>query len=121
LNLGHTVGHAVECISGYAIPHGEAVSIGLVAEARLAEGIGLAQAGLSEQIACVLSGLGLPVEIPATIRAVELVSAMQADKKRLDGRLRFSLPTTIGEVLTGIRLEADQIISILNHQKVKQP
>lgn len=119
LNLGHTVGHALEAISNYRIVHGQAVSIGLVAEARLAEGIGLAGSGLSEKISEVLAGLGLPVEIPAEFSPEALVSAMQADKKRLDGTLCFSLPADIGDVRSGLSFPHEQIISILKNYRMK--
>ena len=64
LNLGHTVGHAVEQASGYRLRHGEAVAIGMVAEARLSERLKLAEKGLAETIAATFHGLGLPTEIP---------------------------------------------------------
>ncbi len=57
LNLGHTVGHALELVSGYRLSHGEAVAIGLVVEARLAEDLGLARYGLAQRISAVLREL----------------------------------------------------------------
>ncbi len=120
LNLGHTIGHAIERLSGYTISHGEAVAMGLVAEARLAEIIGLAQDGLASQISAVLGALKLPVEIPAWIIPQELVSAMQVDKKRQAAELRFSLPAAIGDVRTGICLKPEEIISILNRERETQ-
>ncbi len=63
LNLGHTVGHAVELVSKFELRHGEAVSIGMVAEAKYAERKGLAKTGLAHVIADVLSDLGLPTSI----------------------------------------------------------
>jgi 3-dehydroquinate synthase len=65
LNLGHTVGHAVELVSQFELRHGEAIAIGMVVEAKYAEKIGIAEPGLSDTIAGVLSGYGLPVKIPA--------------------------------------------------------
>ena len=64
LNLGHTVGHAVELVSQFELRHGEAIAIGMVVEARYAEKIGIAEPGLCDTIAGVLSGFGLPVQIP---------------------------------------------------------
>ncbi len=64
LNLGHTVGHAVELVSKFELRHGEAIAIGMVAEAKYAERIGIADTGLGNTIAGVLSGYGLPVTIP---------------------------------------------------------
>lgn len=105
LNLGHTIGHAVELVSGFAIRHGEAVSIGMVAEARLAERLSLADKGLSVTLARSLVGLGLPVEIPENLPRDEIIRAMRVDKKKAGGVVRFALPIKIGEVKVGIELK----------------
>jgi shikimate kinase/3-dehydroquinate synthase len=105
LNLGHTIGHAVEALSGYTIRHGEGVAIGMVAEARLAEKLGIASNGLAEQIASVLTKLELPTEIPNDMPRQKLVEIMQHDKKRKGGSVRFALPAEIGNVQTGIVIE----------------
>lgn len=99
LNLGHTIGHALELLSGFSLRHGEAVAIGMVAEARLAENTGLAQVGLAEQIIQVLRRFHLPVELPANLDVDLLYKTMTTDKKRSGGKLRFALPVRIGEVL----------------------
>jgi shikimate kinase / 3-dehydroquinate synthase len=104
LNLGHTIGHAIEKASGYRVKHGEAVAIGMVAEARLAERIGLAEKGLSEMIADTLNGLGLPTEIPSHIEPDLIETAMRVDKKRAGGVVRFALPVRLGEVKVGIEV-----------------
>ena len=113
LNLGHTIGHALERLSNYEVSHGEAVSIGMLVEAHLAERIGLAPAGLADCIAGVLVKLGLPVEIPPGISLDGLVSAMRVDKKRQDGCLRFSLPAAVGDVRTGVALKPSDIVEML--------
>jgi 3-dehydroquinate synthetase len=105
LNLGHTVGHAVESVSGYRLRHGEAVAIGMVTEARLAERLGIAAAGLSGRIAAALVCLDLPVEIPPELPRQALVEAMRVDKKKAAGVVRFSLPADIGRVETGVAVE----------------
>jgi shikimate kinase/3-dehydroquinate synthase len=104
LNLGHTIGHALEKASNYQVRHGEAVAIGMVAEARLAERIGLAERGLSEIIAYTLIGLGLPTEIPLHLDTELIETAMQLDKKRAEGVVRFALPVRIGEVKVGVEV-----------------
>jgi 3-dehydroquinate synthase len=104
LNLGHTVGHAVELVSGYRLRHGEAVSIGMAVEARLAEQIGLAEVGLAAQIEAALAGLGLPVNIPAGMARADILAAMRVDKKRRAGSLRFALPVRVGEVRPGVEV-----------------
>ena len=105
LNLGHTIGHGVELASEFRLSHGEAVAIGTVAEARLAEKIGLAEPGLAGRIAAAIARLGLPVEIPHEISIERIQQAMQHDKKRAAGKLRFALPVRIGEVRTGVVVE----------------
>jgi shikimate kinase / 3-dehydroquinate synthase len=98
LNLGHTVGHAVELVSGFRLRHGEAVSIGLVAEAKLAERLMLAGKGLSAEISEPLSELGLPIHIPKELPRADLLRAMRVDKKKSSGVVRFALPVDVGKV-----------------------
>jgi shikimate kinase/3-dehydroquinate synthase len=98
LNLGHTVGHAVELVSRFQIRHGEAVAIGMVAEAKLAERLSIAGKDLSRVIAGSLSTLGLPVDIPRGMPREDLIRAMRVDKKKINGTVRFALPAEIGRV-----------------------
>jgi shikimate kinase/3-dehydroquinate synthase len=105
LNLGHTVGHALEKVSDFAIPHGEGVAIGIVVEAHLAVKIGLAQPGLPQQLAETLSRLGLPTALPVGTDLASLQQAMQVDKKRADGVVKFSLPVHIGQVQPGVAID----------------
>jgi 3-dehydroquinate synthase len=110
LNLGHTVGHAVEIVSRFELRHGEAVAIGMVAEARLAEKLGLTAGGiapsgdfsLSGQIAAVLVGLGLPTEIPPGLPVPAILQAMKFDKKKEAHVVKFALPVRIGGVRVGV-------------------
>jgi 3-dehydroquinate synthase len=112
LNLGHTIGHAVESASDFNLRHGEAVAIGMVAEARLAERLGLAQEpGLSERLSRVLATLGLPTEIPPGIDRGAVRRAMLFDKKSESGTVRFALPIRIGEVRTRVAVEPDAALS----------
>ena len=99
LNFGHTVGHAVELVSGFRLRHGEAVSIGMVAEAKLAERLTVAGQGLSDAISESLSELGLPIHIPKDLPRAELIRAMRVDKKKSNGDIRFALPVEIGKVV----------------------
>jgi 3-dehydroquinate synthetase len=96
LNFGHTVGHALEATSGYALLHGEAVAIGMVAEARLAETIGVAERGTAARIARALERHGLPVALPDGADADALMDAMRHDKKVRGGAVRFALPSRVG-------------------------
>lgn len=102
LNLGHTVGHALERLSGFRQRHGEAVSVGIVAATQIAVHLGLADASMRERVEATLSGWGLPVRCcingEARVRAQALWQAMAHDKKRRNDRLRWVLPVTFGEV-----------------------
>jgi shikimate kinase / 3-dehydroquinate synthase len=115
LNLGHTLGHALEQASDYHLRHGEAVSIGIVAAARLAEQTEVAETGLADEIAEVLERLGLPVEIPIDLDAGLVKAAMGLDKKRAGGKVRFVLPRRIGEVQTGV--DIDEFWQVLNSRQ----
>jgi 3-dehydroquinate synthetase len=114
LNLGHTVGHAIEKLSNYSIRHGEAIAMGMVAEARMSEALGIADPGLGECLSATLSGVELPGEIPGALDRSELVEAMQVDKKRKGGVLRFSLPVSIGEVRTGVEIEPEDVLKMIS-------
>jgi 3-dehydroquinate synthase len=105
LNLGHTVGHAVESVSGFRLRHGEAVAIGMVAEAKLAEILKIAGKGLSERIAEALSALGLPIEIPENLSHEELIRAMRFDKKKAADITCFTLPVEIGRVQVNVEVK----------------
>jgi 3-dehydroquinate synthase len=110
LNLGHTIGHAIEAGSGYRLRHGEAVSIGMVTAARLSERLGIAQPGLAGEIADTLQGLHLPVEVPPGMEWDTIARGMQVDKKRLGGSLRFALPERIGRVRVGVEVTDIELI-----------
>ena len=115
LNFGHTVGHGVEHASGFELRHGEAVAAGMVVETRIAEEIGLAAPGLTSKVIGALQAWQLPVHIPSSISAEEIVSSMMRDKKMEGGRLQFSLPVDLGEVRAGVEVPRDVWQSVLAH------
>ncbi len=98
LNLGHTVGHAVELVSKFKLRHGEAIAIGTVAEAKYSARIGLAGDGLVEAVTEAFKLLGLPVQIPEAMPREEIILAMRVDKKKTAKAIRFALPVEIGKV-----------------------
>ena len=98
LNLGHTVGHAVELVSKFELRHGEAIAIGTVAEARYAARAGLADDGLVEAVTESFRALGLPIQIPEAMPREEIIRAMRVDKKKNAKAIRFALPVEIGKV-----------------------
>jgi 3-dehydroquinate synthase len=99
LNFGHTIGHAIESVAGHAgsFQHGEAVAVGMVAEARLAQRLGWVPGEVVERLARLLERLGLPTSVPG-LDSQGLLGAMRLDKKNKDGKLRFVLPRAIGTV-----------------------
>ena len=98
LNFGHTIAHAVERVLNFTLLHGDAVAIGMVAEARIAESIGLAREGLSLAIADAVERAGLPSRLPATIPLDDIIAATHGDKKAREGSARYALPRSIGEM-----------------------
>ncbi len=98
LNLGHTVGRAIETQSDYRLLHGEAVSIGLVAEVDLAVRLGLLGKDDRNAVVELLDKAGLPTKIPEYIDREALVKKLYTDKKVRDGKLRFVLQDGIGSV-----------------------
>jgi shikimate kinase/3-dehydroquinate synthase len=97
LNLGHTVGHGLERLSGFALRHGEAVSIGMVAAARIAAELGRCVPSLPGRIEAALAAWGLPVRCPPFDTGA-IWQAMAHDKKRRGRALRWILPRAIGEI-----------------------
>ena len=98
LNLGHTVGRAIETLSGYRLLHGEAVSIGLVAQCALSVRMGYMTEEEALRVRTLLERAGLPVRIPAYIDREALVQKLYTDKKVRNGRLRFVIQRGIGGI-----------------------
>lgn len=100
LNYGHTVGHAIEAVTGYTrYTHGEAVGIGMAAAARLAAALGMLPESHRARIEALVRRAGLPAELPAGLAAGDLLECIYHDKKVTGGRLTFVLPERIGRVV----------------------
>jgi len=95
LNFGHTVGHAVELLSGYKISHGRAVAAGMAAETRMAVRMGLCEAGCLTDLLDMLRRYDLPAANP--YEAGSIARACLSDKKRDGGGITFVFPVKIGE------------------------
>ncbi len=94
LNLGHTVGHAIEAESGYTVPHGHAVAAGLAIIARAAEKKGLCEKGVSEEIEQLLAKYSLPISTEYSLE--RLVSHIEKDKKMKKSGITVVLPVSRG-------------------------
>ncbi len=91
LNFGHTVGHAVEAVSSYKLSHGHSVSIGVVAEMKLAH------CTEQERVSALMSQAGLPIEIPPSLTGQDLWTVMLSDKKNENGLVKIAVPKRLGE------------------------
>ncbi len=113
LNFGHTIGHAIEHASGYALLHGECVAIGMVLEARLAERIGVAERGTAAEIERVVARASLPARCPADVSADQILDATRLDKKSRGGAVEYVLPERIGAMRWGIRVDDADVRAVL--------
>ena len=111
LNAGHTVAHALEQATAYAVSHGEAVALGLAAECALAERLGVASPGTRGRVVALLERLGLPVRLANSPSPERLLEAMGRDKKNRMTRIHFALPAAIGCISTegGWTRSADEL------------
>jgi 3-dehydroquinate synthase len=99
LNFGHTIGHAIETVTGYRkYLHGEAVAIGMHLEAKLAGMLNLFDDRKTSRIKSLINAYNLPSEMPQDIDVDHILFSMQLDKKAIAGKLRFVLPEKIGKV-----------------------
>ena len=112
LNLGHTFAHAIEKNSGETVPHGMAVSMGIILAARLAEALGLTT-GLADRLKADFTVCGLPVESPYSVDT--LADAMKKDKKADGAFVHFVLPLGIGHVETQ-ELRVEEAVSALKDE-----
>jgi shikimate kinase / 3-dehydroquinate synthase len=117
LNFGHTVAHAIETAGNYTMRHGHAVAIGMVYAAQLAHKTGLCDGTVPERVKKLLAFYGLPVGLSALSRkptAADLMAAMQVDKKAEGGKVKFVLPTNIGEVVITKDWEEQYLLDLIS-------
>lgn len=112
LNYGHTVGHALEAVSGLKIRHGEAVAMGMMVAAKISISLGLMSGEDFEEQQSLFKSLGIEVRLP-NIDPGRLIDYMRRDKKSERGGIRFILPTGIGEKPVLQHVEEDLIICII--------
>jgi 3-dehydroquinate synthase len=114
LNYGHTIGHAVESLTGYkVVNHGEAVAIGMVAAGRLAVAAKLWSSADADRQDAVIRKTGLPTKLPDGISISDIVTALTLDKKVQSGRVRFVLPTKVGSAHVTDTIENTLVTNIL--------
>ncbi len=118
LNFGHTIGHAIENISDYKISHGEAISMGMVAEGKIAVELGFWRKEELERLVALIKQVGLPTRIPKPLDLNRMIDTMKLDKKTRQGRIEMTLPMEIGKMAGvdggyGIKVEERLISHIL--------
>ncbi|MEM9541130.1 MAG: 3-dehydroquinate synthase [Cyanobacteria bacterium P01_E01_bin.42] len=114
LNYGHTIGHAVESLTGYRqINHGEAVGIGMVAAGEIALQLGMWSDRETKRQNALIEKTGLPTKIPADLEVEAILETLKSDKKVKDGKVRFILPDLIGSVSISDRVEEEVVRSAI--------
>ncbi len=96
LNFGHTLAHAIEAAVSYEVPHGSAVGLGMILEARLGEALGVTAPGTSERLLTVVRSLEISEHLPRGAAHGEILSYLGADKKARGGEVRFVLLSELG-------------------------
>ncbi len=98
LNFGHTIGHALEAVTGYTqFLHGEAVAVGMAKAALLSARYGFCDAQSLQRIVQLIANAGLPSEIPGDVSLTGLIQAMEVDKKAASGAIKFVMCEGIGK------------------------
>ena len=114
LNYGHTIGHAVESLTGYrTVNHGEAVAIGMVAAGQIAVELQFWDKADAQRQDALIQKAGLPDKLPGGIDIQAIVEALQTDKKVKAGKVRFVLPTQIGAATVTDAVPPDLIRQVL--------
>lgn len=99
LNLGHTIAHALETVLNFGtLPHGIAVAIGLVLEAKISCHLGFASPDLTKKISELLANLGMPHKLDQKLDKNQFIQAMLGDKKRLGNSIKMPFAYGIGDV-----------------------
>lgn len=114
LNLGHTVGHALERLSGYQISHGDAVAVGMMVATKLSVDMAKIHEDVLTKLEQLCTLYQLPVRIPEKYPAEALLTALKTDKKWESGTLHFILPVRIGEVMDYDRLDMEELRRVMH-------
>jgi len=120
LNLGHTIGHALEAVAGYGtLLHGEAVAIGMVGAARLAAEFGRPRR-IADTTRDILLRFGCPVTIPSWLDTDAILDAMMHDKKFREGKMTFILLIDIGRAEISHSVTREQVRRVIERLKQEE-
>lgn len=113
LNFGHTLGHAIESLTGYSrFVHGEAVAIGMVRAAELSHSMGKCSKEVPRRLEVLLKNLGLPVEMPE-LDSTAVIESLYHDKKTMDNKIKFILVKEIGSIEIVEQVPESEILKII--------
>ncbi|MCA2810925.1 MULTISPECIES: 3-dehydroquinate synthase [unclassified Microcystis] len=113
LNYGHTIAHGIESLTGYTkINHGEAVAMGMVAAGAIAVKLGMWTEAENQRQTALIAKAGLETQIPP-LNPDQMIEMLTADKKVKDGKVRFILPTAIGQVTISDRVTPSMVREVL--------
>lgn len=119
LNYGHSIGHALETLTGYAhYTHGEAIAIGMMAAARISLEIGATDQDMVQSQEGIIKRAGLPTAISQPIGSIEIVRQLRKDKKRIDERIRWVLPRRLGEVFLTEDVPSEVVLEVLDDMSI---
>jgi 3-dehydroquinate synthase len=113
LNFGHTIGHAIEVVSNLEIAHGQAVAIGMIIEAKIALKMGIFKDDELTAMENLVGDVGLPTQMPAIDRDL-ILQVIKHDKKILNGKIRFALPHSIGDIYITDEVEMSIVKEVIN-------
>jgi 3-dehydroquinate synthase len=113
LNFGHTIGHAVEAASNFAILHGQAVAIGMVAATRISVAKGILTADEADWIYSIIRKFGLPTEVPEDLDRKAIKMYLKTDKKSVGGSIFYVLPTSIDRIIITDEVSEQQVDAVL--------
>ncbi len=115
LNYGHTIGHAIETLTGYSrYLHGEAISIGMVYEAKLSAMLGFLEREALERIKNILKNFGLPINLPINMDSSAMIKTILLDKKNIEGKIRMVIPEAIGKMKINFEISEEDLKKVLN-------
>ena len=112
LNFGHTIGHAIETVTGFKVNHGTSVGVGMVVAGRIACRLGLFPERDLGRLTSVIAAAGLSTTIPE-LNITEVLDAIKHDKKVSGGNVKFILPTRIGQVIITDKVDLAMVAEVL--------
>jgi 3-dehydroquinate synthase len=113
LNFGHTIGHAVELLSHYRVSHGNAVAIGMIAEARISVNMGMLSTHAFERLERLITAYHLPTSLPKTLHVNNIIVATTRDKKAKGKEVHYTLLERIGKARVGVPISTPQVHKLL--------